>query len=187
VAPASPSPRLSGQLLDRTVLWAGTRLLVWSFWNRPGGGTSDPASANPDGVDLWAYDPATDRWTVLPDPSGRVRSLVARASLAWTGQEILALQHTSAIPPDPAPFGGRYDPDNDRWTPIATPPQRVEFRNASALVWTGAALVANGLHAYDPATNRWWALPAPARWTWTGLGLVRPLGGGGITMVVPAR
>ena len=182
-----PSPRLSGQLLERTVLWAGTRLLVWSFWNRPGDGTSDSAGANPDGVDLWAYDPASGRWTVLPSPSGRVRALLARSSLAWTGQEILAVQHDSVIPPGQTLFGGRYDPDNDRWTPIATPPQRVEFRNATALVWTGAALVANGLHAYDPATDRWWALPAPGDWTWTGLGLVRPLGGGGIAMVVPAR
>lgn len=183
----APSPRLSGgELLDRTILWAGTRLLVGSFWNRSGKATSDPTNADPDGADLWAYDPATDRWTALPPPSVPVRSLLARAALAWTGQEILAVQHSSVIPPDPAPFGGRYDPDHGRWTPIARPPQRVQFRASAALVWTGEALLANGSHAYDPATDRWWRLPAPSGWALIGQGpLVRPLGAGQITMLVP--
>ena len=180
-----PSPRLGGgQLLERTVLWAGTRLLVWSFWTRPGG----PArtSADPDGVALWAYDPAGDRWTAMEAPSGPVRSSLARASLAWGGREVLAVQNTTQIPPDPPRFGGRYDPDTGRWTPIATPPARVPFGDSSALVWTGAALVANGDAAYDPAADRWWRLPAPGGWRRAGGGpLLRPLGGADMAMLVP--
>jgi hypothetical protein len=180
--PASPRPS-SGELLERTALWAGTRLLVWSFLKSPG----SAAGSEPDEVDLWAYDPAADRWTVLASPSPRTRPLLARASLEWTGSEVLAVQHTSVLPPDPAPFAGRYDPDRDRWTPIADPPQRVEFSDPAALVWTGAALVAGGGHAYDPASDRWWPLPAPGRWSWAGQGPpVRRLGGGELAVLAPA-
>jgi len=187
----APSPRLSsGQLLHRTVVWAGTRLLVWSFWSRPGAGPTS-SGGEPAGVDLWAYDPAADDWTVLPSPSGRVRSLLARASLAWTGQEFLAVQHTSvvALPEPTTRFGGRYDLGHDRWTPVATPPVRVRSGGSPALVWIGAALLANGTHAYDPTTDRWWRLPAPDGWTWTWISggrLVRRQGEAGITMLVPA-
>jgi hypothetical protein len=182
----APSPPLgSGELLERTVLWAGTRLLVWSFLDQPGSAAT--AAGEPDEVDLWAYDPAADRWTALASPSPRTRPLLARASLEWTGREILAVQHTSVLPPDPAPFAGRYDPDRDRWTPIADPPQRVEFGDPAALVWTGAALVAGGRHAYDPASDRWWPLPAPGHWSWAGPGPpVRRLGGGWLALLAPA-
>jgi hypothetical protein len=118
--PLAPSPRLGGgQLLGRTVLWAGTRLLVWSFWTRPGGPA--PTSADPDGVALWAYDRPADRWTTLAAPSGPVRSSLARASLAWAGREVLAVQNTTQIPPDPPRFGGRYDPAADRWWRLPAP------------------------------------------------------------------
>jgi hypothetical protein len=180
------SPRLGGgDRLERTFLWAGTRLLVWSFLDRPGRAAT--AAGEPDEVDLWAYDPAADRWAVLASPSPGTRPLLARAALAWTGSEVLAVQHTSVLPPDPAPFAGRYDPDRDRWTPIADPPGRVEFRAPGALAWTGAALVAGGSHAYDPAADRWWPLPAPGGWTFTGQGpLVRRLGGGELALLAPA-
>jgi hypothetical protein len=183
--PLPASPRLDGgQLLGRTVLWAGTRLLVWSFWVRPGGPA--PTSADPDGVALWAYDPAAGRWTTLPDPSPAVRSRLVRSSLAWTGRDILAVQNTTEIPPDPPLFGGRYDPDGDRWTPIASPPRRVPYGEAGALVWTGAALLAGGDAAYDPAADRWWPLPRPGGWRWAGPGPpLRRLGGGAMVMLVP--
>jgi Galactose oxidase, central domain len=181
----APSPRLGGgQLLERTVLWAGTRLLVWSFWTSRGGPA--PTSADPDGVELWAYDPGGDRWTAAGPPSGPVRASLARASLAWAGREVLAVQNTTQIPPDPPLFGGRYDPGSDRWTPIAPPPQRVPFGVPGALVWTGAALVANGAAAYDPAADRWWRLPGTGGWRWAGGGpLVRPAGPGRLAMLVP--
>jgi hypothetical protein len=179
------SPRLDGgQFLGQTFLWAGTRLLVWTFWTRPGGPA--PTSPAPDGVALWAYDPTANHWAELPAPSAPVRSSLVRSSLAWTGREVLAVQNTTEIPPDPPPFGGRYDPDNDRWTPIAPPPGRVPYGEATALAWTGAALLAAGSAAWDPAADRWWSLPAPGGWRWVGAGPpVRPLGGGVLAMLVP--
>ena len=58
--------------------------------------------------------------------------------------------------------------------------------DASALVWTGAALLADGDAAYDPAADRWWPLPAPGGWRWVGAGPpVRLPGGGAAVMLVP--
>jgi hypothetical protein len=163
----APSPRLSaGYLMGRRVLWAGTRLLVWSYWSRSVAhrGRLD---VEPEGADVWAYDPASDRWTVLPPPSARMRPLLVRAVLAWTGKEVLAVQGSEAIWPDLPRFAGRYDPDHDRWTALRPPPQRAFTQQA--LAWTGAALVLSGTQAYDPAGNRWLHLPAPS-WHWVGQG-----------------
>jgi hypothetical protein len=74
------SPRLtggSGHLQARTAMWAGTRLLVWNFWSSTARSPFDetPVADRPDveadGIDLWAYDPAADRWTVLSAPPTR--------------------------------------------------------------------------------------------------------------------
>jgi hypothetical protein len=55
------------------------------------------------------------------------------------------------------------------------------------LVWTGAALVAGGDYAWDPAADRWWRLPAPGGWTWIGQGgLVRHGDRSVLSMLVPA-
>ena len=76
-------------------MWAGTRLLVWNFWS-PTAHTANNRDAvaarpevEPEGIDLWAYDPATNRWTVLSDPPDQVRRMVAGASMVWTGQEVV--------------------------------------------------------------------------------------------------
>src|SRR4029453_8298847 len=82
------SPRLTGgpdHLQARTAMWAGSRLLGWNFLS-PEAPTAKKRDtrpprpeAGPGGIDLWAYDPATDRWTVLPDPPDLVRRVVAGA------------------------------------------------------------------------------------------------------------
>jgi hypothetical protein len=62
--------------------------------------------AEPDGIDLWAYDPATGRWTVLPDPPEQVRRMVAGASMVWTGREVVIASAQTAqgrtVTPGPA-------------------------------------------------------------------------------------
>jgi hypothetical protein len=55
----APSPRT-----DATVVWTGRKLVVWSGATQPGG------PALPDGG---IYDPATDRWTRLEAPPGKVK------------------------------------------------------------------------------------------------------------------
>jgi hypothetical protein len=163
------SPRLTGgpgHLQARTAMWAGTRLLVWSFWSPTARTANNPTAvaarpeAEPDGIDLWAYDPATDRWTVLPDPPGEVRRVVAGASMVWTGREVVIASAQTAQRRT-VTRAGRYDPDRAAWTPIAPPPRpRSPNLGPVTLEWTGSAVVEPGNAVYDPAADRWLPLPA---------------------------
>jgi hypothetical protein len=170
----SPSPAVTGgrRLLDaRTVAWAGSRLLVWSFLRITPLPTNVEVSVDerPDtllgGIDLWAYDPTGDRWTVLPDPPDQARRVAGGASLTWTGQDVAVASVKSsrlvAGKPRVTTWAGRYDPDRAAWTPIAPPPHPAD-RNLGQvrLAWTGAALLEPGNAAYDPAVDRWLSLPA---------------------------
>jgi len=168
--PLPQSPALtggSGHLQARTAMWVGTRLLGWSFWSRMARAPNDetPASGRPDvvadGIDVWAYDPATDRWTVLPAPPSQVRRVVAYSSMVWTGREVVvAAVQTEAVTGQTGTttVAGRYDPDLARWTPIAPPPIR---GGSVILAWAGAAVVELNRNAvYDPATDGWLRLPA---------------------------
>jgi hypothetical protein len=156
-----------GHLLARTALWAGTRLLVWNHWSATARAANDETGASarpdaePDGIDLWAYDPAADRWTVLPAPPDEARQVVQDASMVWTGRAVVMAatrwadvggrRRTTTV-------GGSYDPESARWAPIAPldrPSGRVQ------LAWAGAAVVEPFEGAvYDPATDRWLRLPA---------------------------
>jgi hypothetical protein len=168
--PLSQSPALTGglgHLQARTAMWAGNRLLVWNFWSRTARAVNDEKGADdhpnedPDGIDLWAYDPATDRWTVLPAPPGQVRRVANGSEMMAIGREVVvASVRDESIGGRHRPTGvaGRYDPDRARWTPIA--PQPGPYGDVD-LAWTGAALVDPSENAvYDPATDRWLRLPA---------------------------
>jgi len=167
--PLPPSPTLTGgngHLQARTAMWAGTRLLVWNFWSRTAraandeSGVSDRPNEVPDGIDLWAYDPAGGRWTVLPAPPGEVRRVVAGASMVWTGREVVIASAQTAQRRT-VTRAGRYDPDQAAWTPIAPPPRsRGANLGPVTLEWTGSAVVEPGNAVYDPAADRWLPLPA---------------------------
>jgi len=163
------SPQLTGgpdHLQARTAMWAGTRLLVWNFWS-PTAHTANNRDAvaarpeaEPEGIDLWAYDPATNRWTVLPDPPDQVRQMMAGASMVWTGQEVIIASAQTAQRRT-VTRAGRYDPDRAAWTPIAPPPRPRGANPARVtLEWTGSAVVEPGNAVYDPAADRWLPLPA---------------------------
>jgi hypothetical protein len=165
-----PSPALtvgSRHLQARTAVWAGIRLLVWNFWsNRPRpydeSDVTDPAGVEPDGIDLWAYDPAGNRWTVLPAPPSEVRRTVVDGSMVWDGHQVVMVGRQVRVVAGTeraVAVAGRYDPDTARWTPIAdSPPLRGRLR----LAWAGAAVVELSSNAvYDPAGDHWLPLPAP--------------------------
>jgi hypothetical protein len=172
--PLPPSPAVTGghRLLDaRTVVWTGSRLLVWSFLrvtplpSNEEAGVGDRPDTVLGGIDLWAYDPAGRRWTVLPDPPDQVRRVAGGASLAWTGRDVaIASVKSSMVVAGKAritTWAGRYDPDRAAWTPIAPPPRpRGSDLGNVDLVWTGGALLEPRNAAYDPATDRWLPLPA---------------------------
>jgi hypothetical protein len=159
------SPGLTGgpdHLQARTAMWAGSRLLVWNFWS-PAAHTANNRDAvtarpetEPDGIDLWAYDLAADRWTVLPDPPERVRRMLAGASMVWTGREVVIASAATARGRT-VTRAGRYDPDRARWTPIAPPPRP---GGRTTLAWAGAAVVELPRKVvYDPGSDRWLPLP----------------------------
>jgi Sigma-70, region 4 len=93
----------------------------WSGASGPGRAALPRPAPTRTGWRCGAYDRPADRWTTLAAPSGPVRSSLARASLAWAGREVLAVQNTTQIPPDPPRFGGRYDPAADRWWRLPAP------------------------------------------------------------------
>jgi N-acetylneuraminic acid mutarotase len=154
----APSPRAF-----HTAVWTGREMLVW--------GSGAPGFAG------GRYDPALDRWTPMTTvgaPQPRVRHVAV-----WTGREMIVWGGAGYATGTDLADGGRYDPDLDRWTPLATtnaPPGRAD----ATAVWTGQRMLVWGGHAgiddvplgsggrYDPGTNTWEAIattgaPSP-RW-----------------------
>jgi hypothetical protein len=83
--------------------------------------------------------------------------------MAWTGREVViasARNQSVGSRYRVVTRAGRYDPDRAAWTPIAPPPRPAAAKLGRViLAWTGAALVEPGNAAYDPAGDRWLALP----------------------------
>jgi len=159
IAPAPIPARCQG-----TGAWTGREVLVWGRSCRLSPGPS-PGRAHYE-IAAAAYDPAADRWRVLPGgevPGGQVILSV------WTGHEwVLAnpLGPTAAL-----------DPATDRWRTLAPIPRQFV---SIAGHWDGHEVIVTGfdvgekgpsaaggaahLHwaaAFDPASNRWRTLPDP--------------------------
>jgi hypothetical protein len=117
----------------------------------------------PEGIDLWAFDPAGDRWTVLPAPPGEVRRSVVEGSMVWDGHQVVMVARQPRLvggKEQVVTVAGRYDPDQARWTPTAgsLPLHNGRLR----LAWTGAAVVELSSNTvYDPDGDRWLPLPTP--------------------------
>jgi hypothetical protein len=141
--------------------WTGNELLIWGGWDVSYSG-GEPNTFS-DGA---AYDPATEKWRVLP-PS----ELTARAPFSvWTGEEMI-VWGTALRTKDRPLDGAAYDPASDSWRTIAEGP--IELTDAVG-VWTGTEMIVFGaaLHggnvpetptaigaAYDPASDTWRQLP----------------------------
>ncbi len=185
--PLPPSP-LSAR--HTTGVWTGTELIIAGGWRPPGGTAASQAQTFADAA---AYNPATRTWRRLP-PMPEARS---GATAIWDGTEVLYLGGTLAGARAPSADGVAFNPATGRWRRL--PP--MEFsRTSFAAVWTGRqVLVWGGVTgstgstavpphgvAYDPAANRWSALPqAPLRGragpvaAWTGSQMI--VWGGAIT------
>lgn len=147
--------------------WTGRLLVAW------GGQTaarSGEAAAN--GA---AYDPAANRWQVLP-PS----PLTARygTTAVWTGREVLFWggQAADGVFAD----GAAYEPEARTWRRLPAAPMGARADHQA--VWTGREMVVWGgyagccpydsvIHdaaaaAYDPATDQWRTIaPVPPLWS----------------------
>jgi N-acetylneuraminic acid mutarotase len=181
VAPA-PAP-----IGDAVGAWTGHEAIILT-----GEGASVTASA---------YDPATNSWRTLPSPPiTNAASAIAHA--VWTGTELLVISTSGGDDGhDLANHAAIYDPQTNRWRPIAVPAE--PFPNFGDAVWTGDRLAVvgtvnqsgsstgnNTLLVYDPASDQWhivaWQLPGTRTnpvVAWTGNRLF--IGGGGSAYAPP--
>ena len=161
--------------------WTGTELVVAGGISR-----SVPGPVPRIYRDGAAYNPVTRTWRKLPPmPAGRYNGIAL-----WEGTEVLFLGGYAATGDTPAARGLAYNPATNRWRVL---PAMHYARSGFVAVWTGhQVLVWGGLtgpaparvppphgEAYDPATNRWTALPhsplhgraSPAA-VWTGTEMI---------------
>lgn len=153
-----------------SLVWTGEEVITW-------GGIKDSTTGThgyPTGFVAHgaAYDPALDRWRVLPasnlDPRGW-------HSAVWTGKEMIVWGGVSEAQTDCYDCGyaedaGAYDPSTDTWREIDPGPLsgRVEHR----AVWADGRMIVFGGSApgggrlgrddgalYYPATDSWELLP----------------------------
>jgi len=132
--------------------WTGRQLVVWGG-GAGGGGNWQPSAAGA------AYDPATDRWQVLPPAPVPAR---IGASAVWTGREVL-FWGGQAGPDTTFADGAAYDPATRRWRVL--PPAPIGPRTEHQAVWTGREMIVwggycGGYHVntgarYDPPSNSW--------------------------------
>ena len=177
----APSPQPRGSLMAQHLVWTGTRLLVWSDWRQTlrwaavtlANGERGTEIESQDGVDVWAYDPAADRWAVLPAAPGQ--PALGGAVLVWTGWEVISMAGRPYRGPllDRNP-GARYDPARNRWRRLADGPLDTAalpvglWTGAALLVWNGDSERSGGSTtdygpgdgaAWDPRADRWVRLP----------------------------
>jgi hypothetical protein len=129
-------------------VWTGDELLV-----------SGSATRNRRMIDGAAYDPGTNSWRRIQDAPAELTD----ATAVWTGDEMIvfgAALHGGNRPETPTAIGVAYDVGEDSWRRL--PVGRLSPQ-ASTAAWDGRSMIAwdyeNGAEAYDPAGDRWRALP----------------------------
>jgi Galactose oxidase, central domain len=147
-----PDPPVKRTWGAESAVWTGKELLAPILW----GG----AAGSREG---YAFNPAANRWRRMADApvtngeTGRFQVGV------WTGRELIVVLPSAAV---------AYDPAVDRWRRLRPPPFWTDAPSIVSPVWTGEKLLLwvqdhrrerpgednRGL-AYDPAVDRWQALP----------------------------
>ena len=158
----APPIRLRANTYGAQVAWTGDELFVWGGQPLTEQFTQDPTQ--PDVA--VAYSPAGNRWRTLP--RAPVTSFRSEYAVVWTGSEVVVCCGDVAD-------GAAFNPVASTWRRIAAPPVRT--RTVAAYGWTGRELVVYGGYgaptgddgppavlatgaAYDPAADRWRALPS---------------------------
>ena len=130
--------------------WTGREVLVWGRACRVTPEQPRDAAAGA------AYDPAADRWRLLPDAPLQAPTTMS----AWTGAEWVIAGANGAA--------AAFDPAGDRWRTLAPVPHNYA---SMAGQWTGREVAVLGddaagnprhwAAALDPARNVWRELPPP--------------------------
>jgi N-acetylneuraminic acid mutarotase len=128
-----------------TLVWTGSEMITWGF---DGGGR---------------YVPSKDVWTAISDGDGAPIMRFEFTSI-WTGAEMIVWGGRGGGGRPVGPFGGRYNPRTDTWTPtssgVSTASARfghvANWTGSEMLVWGGASIEPdNGGGRYDPSTDTW--------------------------------
>jgi N-acetylneuraminic acid mutarotase len=175
----------------------GTQAAVWARdqWIVVDG---VPAGNGATQLNAAAYRPDSNGWDPFP---ALVLSSADAFSLAWTGQEVIVLTDSIAVPS--AGYSLSLGDPERSWRPIAAPPS-LRITAQGAETWTGTeVLVASSLAsgedrvvAYDPSKDGWRGAASPpfglggGSSTWTGTLAIFGLGTGGMdrrTVYDPTR
>ncbi|NIA25846.1 MAG: hypothetical protein GWP04_09810 [Gammaproteobacteria bacterium] len=144
-------------------VWTGSRLLIWGG-DRAMGDSTDFDLAN----DGFAYDPATDTWSLIPAAPIEGRAYMFNV---WTGTELIVwggmVDHDGMEVA--AGDGAAYDPATNTWRVLA--PSPLGAGNPGVGVWTGHELIIGGdgdatdgdpsWASYDPVTDTWSKIADP--------------------------
>jgi N-acetylneuraminic acid mutarotase len=161
--PVSPLGARDGAV----VAWAGDRLVVWGGATVPPPAAAAPAAGDtpePPSPEMRddgsAYVPATDSWVPVAAAPIPARS---GAESVWTGTRLVISGGYHEGDSDDRTDGAALDPVTGAWSPIAARPAPGSCGGDTPCdgVWTGAAaLFPAPPLAYDPAGDRWSAVPA---------------------------
>lgn len=140
-------------------VWTGREVLVWGEACRLSAGPSPGPSRRDLGAA--AYDPATDRWRLLPP--GPVTGGQPLLSV-WTGTEWVLAESMG-----PA---AAFDPTTDRWRPLPSLPRPsvsiVGYWTGREILILGAEISENGPSTAGAAYRHWAAALDPASEQWRG-------------------
>ena len=135
--------------------WTGSELLIWGGYEYTGYSDEDAQHTG------YRFDPATEKWSPLPDSPLDGRIMPASA---WTGREFLVWGGwDGGFREDPYfADGAAYDPTTETWRLLSAAPIAAR---APFSVWTGEELIVWGSQvrdrryedgaAYDPRTDSW--------------------------------
>lgn len=181
----SASPNRPSARRFHSAAWTGAEMIIW-------GGRNDQ-SALASGA---RYDPLANSWeSVSTQGSPAARN---QHAAVWTGSEMMIWGGRSGNANSQYfSTGGRYNPDDDTWSPTATlnaPSRRVAhsmvWTGDRAIVWGGYRVVVDGFDwiyyslfsggIYDPVADSWNATPdtggPEGRWdhsaVWTGTEMI---------------
>jgi hypothetical protein len=132
-----------GDRYQHSAVWTGTEMIIWGGSGGTGG---------------FAYEPATDRWSMLPEEGSPSRR--SGHAAVWTGTEMLIWGGGEGeVRRVSKNDGARYNPATRTWSPISAQ-DAPEAGGAGSAAWTGQELIVLGVGEerggrYDPRTDRW--------------------------------
>jgi hypothetical protein len=152
-------PPIDGRT-EHAMAWTGTEAVVWGGVSSSEAQSAFDAVARRDGA---AYNPTTDHWRVIPAAPIAGRSFPV---MAWTGSEVVVFG--GMVGERGQLDGAAWNPATNGWRTIAGSPLKGTSQPIGAWL-DGRLYVVNDASAaaYDPAADRWTALPpAPIRPGW---------------------